>query len=1010
MRPGGHGAEPVGGLVAALNPGDGLSLRKRLVPIALAVIASVVVLSGLAPTETAESATPPAGFSDTLVANIPFPTALAFTPDVRLLITTHTGTVRVYEGGALRSTPALTISRICNNVERGLDGVAVDPAFASNGFIYLYYTFSKFGNCDLNSPTGPVNRVSRFVLPSTNVIDPASEVVLVDNIPSTNGAHGGGDLKFGKDGYLYVSVGDGACYYADTTRCYPDNPAARELNTLLGKILRITRDGNIPPGNPYTGSDSTRCNTTGRTDPGKKCQETFAHGLRNPWRMAFDPNSATTRFYINDTGEQSWEEIDLGQAGADYGWNVREGPCAKGEKALPCAPAPAGMTDPIYAYNREAGCTAITAGAFVPNGVWPATFDNSYLFADYVCGKIFKLILTGSGASVTDFIADLGIGSAITMLFVPDGATQSLYYATYAETGVAGQVRRVTFTGTANRAPRAAIAATPSSGPVPLTVSFNASGSSDPDTGDTLTYVWDFGDGSAPRTTAGPQTTYTYATANTYTASLRVRDQAGAVSDPATLVIGAGNTPPNPSIAAPSPTTRFAVGQTLVLQGSATDPEDGALPASALTWMVILHHNEHTHPYLPPTSGNNVSITAPVPEDFAATQTSYLEIRLTATDSRGLSRTISQDLRPKLIDITFVTQPAGLKLDVNGTTLTGPKTVVSWASYALNVNAPPQVDGAGKAWTFTSWSDGGAQAHTITTPASPATYTATFTAGDSPPAAALSVSCAGLTCTLDASASSDDRGIASYSWDCGAFPNCDGSGPIVTYTYPHAGPRTAVVTVTDTAGQTATASRTFDVGTSLTVLSVATTGSGTGTVSSSDGAIICGTRCSASYTSGTQLALTASPAAGSTFAGWSGGCSGAGDCQVTMDAAKTVTATFRRANVGVSVAPSLVTQPGIKTLVVTLTARTGCGAIDRIQFGEPNRLFDNAQVTITAPVDGPSNQTTGFTYRPPAGTTSVSLVIQRVVQAGGATVNPVRFYDGCDEWRTFVGGGPDAFK
>src|SRR5205823_682443 len=122
----------------------------------------------------------------------------------------------------------------------------------------------------------------------------------------------------------------------------------------------------------------------------------------------------------------------------------------------------------------------------------------------------------------------------------------------------------------------------------------------DPDASDTLTYLWDFGDGSATRTTTSPQTSYTYAIANSYTATLRVRDQAGAFSDVATLVIGAGNTPPSPAITAPSPGTQFSVGQVLVLQGSAADPEDGTVPPSALTWTVILHHNEHTHPYLPP--------------------------------------------------------------------------------------------------------------------------------------------------------------------------------------------------------------------------------------------------------------------------------------------------------------------------------------------------------------------------------------------------------------------------
>jgi hypothetical protein len=113
-------------------------------------------------------------------------------------------------------------------------------------------------------------------------------------------------------------------------------------------------------------------------------------------------------------------------------------------------------------------------------------------------------------------------------------------------------------------------------------------------------------------------------------------------------------------------------------------------------------------------------------------------------------------------------------------------------------------------------------------------------------------------------------------------------------------------------------------------------------------------------------------------------------------------------NVGVVVAPAGA-PAGVKTLSATLTARWGCGTIDHIQFGVPGVPFDNARVSISTPGGGPSNQTLGFTYTPPAGTQSVVLTFQRVVQAGGATVNPIRFYDGCGEWRTFVGGGPRAW-
>jgi glucose/arabinose dehydrogenase len=132
-----------------------------------------------------------------------------------MLVLVRTGQVRVYKNGNLLQTPALDISsRVCGDGERGLLGVAVDPDFgtAGNNYVYLYYTFKKFGVCpnETANPNNPVNRVSRFVV-SGDTINPSSEEVLIDNIPSPRQAHNAGDLNFGKDGYLYVTVGDGRC-------------------------------------------------------------------------------------------------------------------------------------------------------------------------------------------------------------------------------------------------------------------------------------------------------------------------------------------------------------------------------------------------------------------------------------------------------------------------------------------------------------------------------------------------------------------------------------------------------------------------------------------------------------------------------------------------------------------------------------------------------------------------------------------------------------------------------
>ncbi|MFL5804452.1 MAG: PKD domain-containing protein, partial [Roseiflexaceae bacterium] len=448
----------------------------------------------------------------------------------------------------------------------------------------------------------------------------------------------------------------------------------------------------------------------------KKCQEVFARGLRNPFRFAFDPNAAGTRFFINDVGESTWEEIDEGQAGADYGWAVREGFCAEGSTS-DCGPPPAGMTNPIYAYGRSGGCGAITGGAFVPNGVWPVEFDGAYMYGDYVCHRIFTLTRPGGSYTSAEFSPDAGTVTAMT--FGPHGSTQALYYTTLSN---GGQVRKIAYTGSANRAPSAAAGANPTSGAAPLAVSFSAAGSSDPD-GDTLAYDWDFGDSTAHA--AGATATHTYTATGTYTATLTVSDGRGG-SDSAQLRIDVGNTPPTPSIDAPAADLRFRVGQPITLRGSATDAQDGALPGASLSWRILLHHNDHTHPFLPPTSGISVTIGAPSPEDLAATTTSYLEVFLSATDSHGLTSVITRELRPHLVDVTFATDPPGLKVTANNNPIAGPRTVVSWEGFVLELAATDQQNSLGQTWLFDHWSDGGAAAHTITTPATAAAYTATF--------------------------------------------------------------------------------------------------------------------------------------------------------------------------------------------------------------------------------------------------------------------------------------------
>jgi glucose/arabinose dehydrogenase len=228
-----------------------------------------------------------------------------------------------------------------------------------------------------------------------------------------------------------VSVGDGGRY-----------PNATELTNLAGKLLRLNPDGTAPADNPYAqAAGARRCGDPAGVPPGSgPCSEIYAHGLRNPFRFAFKP--ASNLLYINDVGEQAWEEINVGRRGANYGWNVREGPCPFPERLNCTLGAPSGYQDPVYYYHHNTGCFAITGSAFVPAGIWPPEYESAYLFGDFGCGRIWRLV-PGRPYTAEPFVSGLGPGSLTSMQFGPNGSTQALYYLTHQD---GGQVRRISYT------------------------------------------------------------------------------------------------------------------------------------------------------------------------------------------------------------------------------------------------------------------------------------------------------------------------------------------------------------------------------------------------------------------------------------------------------------------------------------------------------------------------------------------------------------------------------------
>jgi len=187
--------------------------------------------------------------------------------------------------------------------------------------------------------------------------------------------------------------------------------------------------------------------------------------------------------------------------------------------------------------------------------------------------------------------------------------------------------------------------------------------------------------------------------------------------------VSVGNSPPIPTITTPLSTTLFRVNQVVTLTGSATDPEQGTLPSSTLTWTVLLHHDEHVHPLLL-QSGNNITFSFPQPEDIPGAATSYVEIILEATDSGGLTGVAMRDIQPRRIQVTLASVPSGRRMRMHGEgPFLGPTTVTAWAGWRVILNALTPQQG----WRWTSWSDGGAAAHSVNLPNANVTYTARYT-------------------------------------------------------------------------------------------------------------------------------------------------------------------------------------------------------------------------------------------------------------------------------------------
>lgn len=757
--------------------------RMRVIFLVLVLVSSFIVPVP----RSAQAATLPAGFQETVVySGLTNPVNIKFSPDGRVFVAEKSGLIKVFDN--LTDTTPTVFADLRTNThnfwDRGMLGMALDPNFPSNPYVYVLYTFDaaigatppRWGTAGATSdgcpnPPGATTdgclvsgRLSRLQANGNVMTGP--EQVLIEDWCQQFPSHSVGDLVFGGDGALYVSAGDGASFnnvdygqFGNTNAGFSRNPcgdppggvggsmtpptaqggALRSQSLRRGPGAPVTLDGAILRVDPATGLGLPDNPLAGHADV--NARRIIAYGLRNPFRLNFRPD--TNEIWVGDVGWNNWEEINRIPNPTDatvenFGW-----PCYEGNSRQSgydnanlsiCenlySEGSSAVTTPYYAYSHSSkvvstdtcptGSSSIAGVAFQFGGEtsYPVEYNNALFFADYSRDCIWVMFQDGNGnpnpANIQPFVQQAAAPVDVEM--GPDG---NLYYADFD----GGTIRRIEYFS-ANQPPIAIAAANPTNGSAPLTVNFSGASSSDPDAGDTITFAWDLdGDGAFDDSTVA-EPTFQYP-AGSYTVRLRVTDNHGGfdISDPITIT--SGNSPPTPVIDTPSPGTTWDVGSVINFSGSASDAQDGSLPASAFTWTLIMHHcpsNCHTHPIQTFNAVNSGSFTAPDHE-----YPSFLELQLTVTDSGGLSTTVSRQLDPRTVVLNFQSSPSGLQVAVNATTQTTPfsRTVIVGSSNTISA-VSPQTSGPAT-YFFQSWSDGGAQTHTLIAPAPGATYTAAFT-------------------------------------------------------------------------------------------------------------------------------------------------------------------------------------------------------------------------------------------------------------------------------------------
>ncbi|MFI5913707.1 PQQ-dependent sugar dehydrogenase [Dactylosporangium sp. NPDC051541] len=627
--------------------------------------------------------------------------SLAVLPDRSVIHTARDGTVRVTD--AAGNTKVAGKLSVYTHDEEGLQGVAADPGFATNRFVWLYYSptlSTPAGDAPASGTPDAFNvwkghlNLSRFTLKADNTLDLASEkvVLTVDNDRGLC-CHVGGDIDFDAQGNLYLTTGDDtnpfeSNSYApldERTNRNPQYDAQRSsanTNDLRGKLLRIhpNADGtySIPAGNLFAPG-------TAKTRP-----EIYAMGFRNPFRMSVDkptgvvylgdygPDAGTSDpnrgpggqvefdrvtgpgFYGwpyctgTNTAAETYNEWDFATNASGSKYNCGSGPANNSFRNTGLATLPAAKASWIR-YGGDAGSPPeFGTGSESPMGgpvyrynaalnsavKFPPSLDGTFFAGEYG-RKWIKPVKVNADGSPGEISTFPWAGTQVMdMAFGPDGALYVLDYGTGSNNQA---LYRVEYVGGGNRAPVAKVTVDKTSGPSPLTVAFSSAGSTDPE-GGALTYAWDFdGNGTTDSTAANPS--FTYTTNGTKTPTLTVRDPQG-LTGTASTVVTVGNTTPTVKLNLPANGQLFSFGDTVPFSVTVTDPEDGAIDCSKVTVTYLLGHDSHSHAITSQT-GCSGSLTVPIDGEHDAAANIYGVFDAAYTDKGGLTGHGGSTLQPR---------------------------------------------------------------------------------------------------------------------------------------------------------------------------------------------------------------------------------------------------------------------------------------------------------------------------------------------------------------------------